>query len=155
MAANARVLGVVAAVSGAALCASCGLGAVELQSAQLSDDVRALCDELLSDLPSEVAGGERRDVTPYGAGAAWGDPPVTLRCGTTDAEGMNPAMSCEVVEGVGWYAEKLERGYRFTTIGRQAYVEVIVPDEQSQASAALVDLARAVSDAVPETRPCV
>jgi hypothetical protein len=128
---------------------------VELRSADLPDEVRTLCDELLAELPSTVAGGERRDVSPYGAGAAWGDPPTTLRCGTTDAQGMNPAMRCEVVEGIGWYAEKLDGGYRFTTIGRQTYVEVVVPEAQAQASAALVDLADAIGATVPEAQPCV
>jgi hypothetical protein len=151
-----RVLGAAAGVSCVvALCASCGVGAVELRSADLPDDVRAVCDDLLADVPSLVAGGERRDVSPYGAGAAWGDPATTLRCGVTDAEGMNPAMRCEVVEGVGWYAEKLEGGYRFTTIGRQTYVEVVVPEAQAQASAALVDLASAIRATVPEIEPCV
>jgi hypothetical protein len=135
--------------------ASCGVGTVELEPAELPDDERILCDRLLADLPSQVAGGERRDVSPYGAGAAWGDPPITLRCGTTDAQGMSPAMACQVVDGVGWYAEELEHGYRFTTIGRQTYVEVVVPDTGDQASAALVDLAPAVRGAVPEVRPCV
>jgi hypothetical protein len=137
------------------LLAGCGAGAVELEPADLDADVRRLCDDLLAELPQVVAGGERRDVSPYGAGAAWGDPPVTLRCGTTDAEGMNPAMRCEVVEGVGWYAEELENGYRFTTIGRAAPVEVVVPGSGDQASGPLVDVAAAVRSTVPEVQPCV
>ena len=142
---------------GAALCAACGVGAVELSPADLSGEERALCDDLLAALPPRVLGGERRDVTPYGAGAAWGDPPVTLRCGTTDAQGMSPSMQCQVVDDVGWYAEQLEEGYRFTTIGRQTYVEVVVPDASgSEAGAgALVDVATAVRETVPEERPCV
>jgi hypothetical protein len=143
------------ALSCAALCASCAVGPVELEPAELPDDVRDVCDRLLAELPSTVAGEERRDVTPYGSGAAWGDPPVTLRCGTTDAQGLDRASACQVVDGVGWYAEELERGYRFTTIGRLTYVEVVVPDAVSQPSAALVDLASAVGAHVPEVRPCV
>jgi hypothetical protein len=133
------------------------VGAVELSPADLSGEERALCDDLLAALPPRVLGGERRDVTPYGAGAAWGDPPVTLRCGTTDAQGMSPSMQCQVVDDVGWYAEQLEEGYRFTTIGRQTYVEVVVPDASgSEAGAgALVDVATAVRETVPEERPCV
>lgn len=145
----------VSLVAGGLTTLSCGVGAVELAPADLSEEVRALCDRLLADLPARVAGEERRDVTPYGAGAAWGDPPVTLRCGTTDAEGMGPAMACEVVDGVGWYAEELEAGYRFTTIGRRTYVEVVVPDTEAQASSALVDVAAAIQGAVPQTQPCV
>lgn len=148
-------LGAAAALSCAALCVSCGLGAVELEPAELPDDVREVCDELLDEVPSTVAGGERRDVTPFGSGAAWGDPPVTLRCGTTDAQGLAPGVTCDEVDGVGWYSEELERGYRFTTIGRQTYVEVVVPDDVSQASAALVDLASAVGTTVAEVEPCL
>jgi len=141
----------------AALGTACGVGAVELSPADLAEDERELCDQLLAALPSQVLGGERRDVTPYGAGAAWGDPPVTLRCGTTDAQGMSPSMQCQVVDDVGWYAEELEGGYRFTTIGRQTYVEVVVPDSggSETAAGALVDLAPAVRETVPEVQPCV
>jgi hypothetical protein len=131
------------------------VGAVELEPADLDPGERELCDDLLAVVPSRVLDGERRDVTPFGAGAAWGDPAVTLRCGTTDAQDMSPSMQCQVVDGVGWYAEELERGYRFTTIGRQTYVEVVVPETPYQASGALVDLAPAVRDVVPELQPCV
>jgi len=135
--------------------AGCGVGPVELQPAELSEADRTVCDDLLASLPSQVAGGERRDVTPYGAGAAWGDPPTTLRCGATDAQGMNAGMRCQVVEGVGWYEEALERGIRYTTIGRQTYVELVVPATGEQAFASLVDIADAVRRTVPEEQPCV
>ena len=149
---------VVSGVVCATVCAACGVGTVELSPADdLPEDERELCDDLLAALPSQVLGDERRDVTPYGAGAAWGDPPVTLRCGTTDAQGMSPAMQCQVIDDVGWYAEALEGGYRFTTIGRETYVEVVVPDAEGSetAAGALVDLAPAVRGTVPEVRPCV
>ena len=141
----------------ASLCTACGVGAVELSPADLSAEERAVCGDLFAELPSRVLGGERRDVTPYGAGAAWGDPPVTLRCGTTEAQGMSPSMQCQVVDDVGWYAEELESGYRFTTIGRQTYVEVVVPEAAGSdaAAGALVDVAPAVRETVPEVRPCV
>ena len=141
----------------AAVCAGCGVGAVELSPVELNGEEREVCDDLLAALPSQVLGAERRDVTPYGAGAAWGDPPVALRCGTTAAQGMGPSVQCQVVDDVGWYAEELEGGYRFTTIGRQTYVEVVVPDADGSetAAGALVDLAPAVRGTVPEVRPCV
>ena len=151
----ARLGPVAAALSCVALCAFCGVGPVELEPAELPDDVRDMCDQLLAELPSTVAGAERRDVTPFGSGAAWGDPPVTLRCGTTDAEGLVPGVRCDVVDGIGWFEEELDRGYRFTTIGRLTDVEVVVPDSDSPASAALVDLASSVRATVPEVTPCV
>jgi hypothetical protein len=50
---------------------------------------------------------------------------------------------------VEWFPEELERGYRFTTFGRSAFVEVTVPDDYRPEVNALVDLAAAVDAAVP------
>ena len=97
----------------------------------------------------------QRHVTTEGVAAAWGAPPIVLRCGVTDAKGMGPAVRCDVMRGVGWYSEDIGDGYRFTTIGRATPVELTVPDAYAPESDAAVDVAKAIKRAIPLHHPCV
>lgn len=115
---------------------------------------RTVCTSLLSRLPATVLDGKRRPTTPGGLTAAWGDPPITLRCGVAAPPGLQPDSECVEVDGVGWFAEDADGGTLFTTIGRAAFVEVGVPSRYAPESGALVDLAAAVSASVPSERPC-
>lgn len=116
----------------------------------------AVCADLVPALPATVAGQPARDVAgPDGLAAAWGTPPVTLRCGVPQPAGLEPTSQCFEVEGVGWFAEQVEGGYLFTTIGRTAFVEVGVPSRYAPEADVLVELAPAVSASDPVQRPCV
>ena len=143
-----------AAAIGLLTLAGCS-GVVDLEPADLDPDAEAICADLLTDLPRELAGQGRRDVAPAGSGVAWGDPAVTLRCGVTDAQGLGRASECQVVNGVGWYPEELSDSYRFTTVGRATPVEVVVPDAYAPEVGPLTELADAVARHDPEVRACV
>lgn len=89
--------------------------------------------------------------------AVWGDPGIELRCGvprpevlTPGSEHYNPAAEAVGVNGVEWLLEEREDGYRFTTTGRSAFVELTVPAEYAPEVGVLTDLADAVKEAVPE-----
>ena len=43
----------------------------------------------------------------------------------------------------------------FTTVGRSAYVSLLVPDTYQPAADALVDVAAAIKGATTVTKPCV
>ena len=97
--------------------------------------------------------------------AAWGDPPVVLRCGVSRPAALRRTSVCFLVNHVGWLATQDGRELRgdrpvdgtvsFTTIGRAAYVEVTVPDDGDRSSVApLTDLAAAIRKTVPERRQC-
>lgn len=118
-------------------------------------DVRRICDSLMGDLPETVLDESRRTVEPGQLSAAWGRPPIVLRCGVSTPPTMTAASQCFEVNGVGWLAEKGDGGFLFTTIGRPALVEVGVPDEYTPESNALVDLAAAINEHVPIKQPCV
>jgi Protein of unknown function (DUF3515) len=96
-----------------------------------------------------------RDVTTDGIAAAWGAPAIVLRCGVTDAVGLGPASRCDMIDGVGWYSERVDDGYRFTTIGRSVPVELTVPEEYAPEGDAAVDVAAAIKQAIPVRQPCV
>jgi hypothetical protein len=111
------------------------------------------CKALLADLPRSVAGEDSILVEGDNA-AAWGAPPVILRCGVERPAVMDTDPPCNYVEGVDWVSETTADGFLFTTIGRRFRVSVEVPDAYDPASDALADLAGAVKKHVPSVTPC-
>ena len=113
-----------------------------------------VCRQLVDDVPVFVASETQTPVASDRI-AAWGDPRIELRCGVTRPKALTPTSSCDEVDGVGWLTEKTDDGgHRFTTIGRTPYVSVKVPANVEPAGAALVDLAKVVSDHTEVTAPC-
>jgi hypothetical protein len=110
----------------------------------------------MSELPGQVGGQQRRGVEPADVlAAAWGDPPILLRCGVAKPAGLTAYARCDSVNGVDWFTRRTATGYEFTTIGRAAYVEVRVPTSYVPAADALVDLATAVKRTLKIVAPCV
>ena len=110
----------------------------------------AACSRLSQRLPATVAGQPRRTVVPASdRSAAWGADPVVLRCGVGRPAALQPTSELTTVDGVDWLPEQLDHGYRYTTVGRTAAVEVSVPDSQAPEVDALVDLSPAIVAADP------
>jgi hypothetical protein len=146
-------VGAVACLAALTMAAGCGTSSVEVTGPTRGP---AQCAELLDALPEVVDGQQRREVEPPDAlAAAWGDPVIVLRCGVPEPERLTSSSPCAEVNRVGWFAEQRRDGYRFTTIGRTANVQVQVPYEYEPAADALVDVAFAVRSTVPEEQPCV
>lgn len=119
-------------------------------SVEPADDGQA-CAAVIAALPGTVAGEQRRDVIATGA-AAWGDPPITLRCGVDLPATYTPTSQLIDAEGVAWLSETVDGGSRFTSVRTSPRIEVSVPAVQEPASAALVDLA-AVLVQLPQAGP--
>jgi hypothetical protein len=135
---------------------SCGLPPVSIPGPEPGTAQRVVCSRLMAALPARVGDQQRRDVEPADVlAAAWGDPPILLRCGVTKPPGLTPFSRCDSVNGVGWFTRRTSAGYEFTTIGRQAHVQVGVPAVYVPAANALVDLASALKRTVPVVAPCV
>ena len=110
------------------------------------------CADLAGRLPDHVDGQGRRPTTPGSADtAAWGATPILLRCGVERPAALQPTSEVTTVDGVDWFAQRLQHGLRLTTTGRTAYVEVTVPDTYAPASDVLADLSPAVRATVPTT----
>ena len=110
------------------------------------------CEELHHALPDDLDGRERRDTSPESTQtAAWGDPPVVLRCGVGRPADLTSTSQVIEVDQVDWFLDERPGAYVFTTVGRTAYVEVRVPraTPREQATAPLVDLADAVRETLP------
>ncbi|MFG2192656.1 DUF3515 domain-containing protein [Streptomyces sp. NPDC048639] len=122
-----------------------------------SSEAADLCRKLQERLPGTLDGLDRSADGPDSDFAAdWGDPAVQLRCGvprpellTHGSEHYNPTAKGLEVNGVLWLPEKQDDGYRFTTTGRLAYVEVTVPGTYAPETNPLLDLAKAVKKSVP------
>jgi Protein of unknown function (DUF3515) len=152
-------------LAGAACCACLPTGCagsttVDVHAPAAIGSASRICDALIGDLPSTVMGQGRRDLTPSPApgeasAAAWGDPPIVLRCGVSRPTGLTRTSRCDVVDDVGWFSSRSADGWLFTTIGRAAYVEVRVPGSYTPAANALADVASAITHDIAVQRPCV
>lgn len=130
--------------------------AVSVPSAASSSAQRD-CAALNKALPQTVDNESRRRTNPDSPlTAAWGNPPITLRCGVPEPDVLrpgsktyNPSADEAYVDGVAWLIEKANDGYRFTAAQRAVYIELDVPSAYNPETNGLVDLASAVIKAVP------
>lgn len=154
--------------AGVAVLTACGQPAYVEAGRYAADPI---CGEVLQALPQEINGAKRRSITSQ-ATAAWGEPPVSLRCGieppapTTDrcitvkSFGDDPGIdwiSVETTDPTFPEAARVETGaWVFRTYGRVPAIEVVVPTEWAgdQPTAVLLDLAPAV-EVSPVQRECV
>ncbi len=155
------------AVVGVVLTTGCaGPGPVDVALPTPPPAVAAQCADLLAAVPSQVDGQDRREVSAAGGlVAAWGDPAIVLRCGVDKPAALKRTSLCFAVDGIGWLATHDGRevdparpvvtDLEFTTIGRSAYVDVVVPSDYQPQADPLVDLADAISAATRELHPCV
>ena len=110
------------------------------------------CSHLDASLPHRVHGQAMRTTNPDSPlTAAWGDPPIALSCGVATPSALTPTSQLVVVNGVSWLPEQLTHGYRFTTVGRAANVQVDVPDTYSPEAATLTDLADPIKQTIPRS----
>jgi hypothetical protein len=126
----------------------------------MSPETAQVCADLLGAVPEQLDGQDRRDTSPpTESTAAWGDPPITLRCGVEQPARYDPTGEAVVVNDVEWYLEQGTGGTGpadavvFTTLGRVARVELRVPSAYAPEVNPLVDLAAAVSANVPLSAP--
>lgn len=143
-----------------ALLAACS-PPVELDPAPSASD--PVCAEVLMALPDEISGATSRDTTSQ-ASRAWGDPPITIRCGveppgpTTDR--CLPITSGDVT--IDWIMTEIgdesvaENSWQFTTFGREPALQVVVPVDYAgeDVSGVLGVLGGAIGQ-IPATRECL
>ena len=130
-------------------------GPVTMSQRDLAPDVAELCRAVIADLPETVAGHARRPVT-AGAeqNAAYGDPPLTLECGTQlPAVGLtddvfNIAPPGESA-GVCWYPVTEDGATRWTTIDRAVPVTVTVPGPADASAQSIPPFSAAVGANLP------
>lgn len=110
------------------------------------------CARVLVQLPDELRGEGRRETTGQST-AAWGDPPVELRCGV---EPLGPTTDpCLPIGDVDWVFREDGDDTTYTTYGRLPAVEVRLPGlNPPGADEVLTSVSDAVSF-IPAERRCL
>ena len=110
------------------------------------------CLELIQALPDEVDPGvERRVVrTDPTRFAAYGDPPILLRCGVPEPERVAEPVT---INDVDWSVRDSGAGFTWTTTGRTAALEVEIPDSYENFAELIVPLTGPVAAHLPKAPP--
>ena len=145
------VRGALALLGTSFLLAGCSRGLpVAPPEPQPSGSAYFACANLKAQLPERVLGNGTTATTPWSSlTTAWGDPAIVLRCGVPAPAALTPTSQLITIDGVDWFPEQLSDGYRFTSDGRAADVEVRVPGRYAPEVNPLVDLAAAMKKADP------
>lgn len=108
----------------------------------------AVCPRLIGSLPLQLDDARQRPVrsaTPYAA--AWGEPPVVLRCGVARPAALAADSYLLGVSGVTWFQESVPGATVWTAVDRAVYVEVSIPTGRS--GQLLSGLAAVIAERVP------
>ena len=86
------------------------------------------------------------------ATAAWGDPPITWRCGIDRPASLSATSSLVNVAGISWLQVPASGGSAFVTVDwpsreEAVYAEVLIPDAYAEPAAVLADLSPPLSGA--------
>ena len=135
--------------------AAAATGPVTMDAPALAAEAVPVCQEVVAHLPETIAGKARRPVT---AGpeqnAAYGDPPITLACGTPMPT-FPPTDDVFMLSGVCWHAVPGNDMTTWTTVDRVVPVTVTVPGPSSGSAQSVVPFSPAVgaNDPRPPTVP--
>jgi hypothetical protein len=118
------------------------------------DESARACEAILADAPEKL-GDQERIAVKGDPGIAWGAPAIVLRCGMPRPAQISATAACYPVEGVDWFADERDGETEFTTIGRDTYVSVLIPDAYNPSSDVLAELAATVKGNTTVVSPCV
>jgi len=122
---------------------------VAMTERALSVDAVGLCQEVIAHLPDSLAGHARRPVTAGSEqNAAYGDPAITVECGTT-VPTVGPTDEVYNLNGVCWYPVTGDGSIAWTTVDRTVPVTVTVPGESAGSGQFVQPFAEAVFSNVP------
>lgn len=129
-----------------ALLAACG----RQVAVPAPDSPAAACASV--SLPSVVAGAGIRPTSQPDT-AAWGEPPITYRCGVSRPPALLPESRLLEVGGVGWLPVEGAGGTGFYAVtwpssAVPAYVEVLVPGEYAAPADVLIDISAALEASI-------
>ncbi|MFE3460393.1 DUF3515 domain-containing protein [Nocardiopsis aegyptia] len=109
-----------------------------------------MCAALVAELPDTLLDAERAEITPESeVMAAWGDPPIGLRCGVPRPAALARDSLIEEVDGVAWLPQPPNEPTLFTAVGHTAYVELTVPPSYGAPAAALTTVSALVDEHIP------
>ena len=134
------------------------------------------CAALMADLPTVLGGLDRRELVgspvtsggtdipdgtqdggisdiQAGAVAAWGDPPVVLRCGIPTPAELTCSAPVQVVDGVTWLPVSGQGATTFLVVDRSVRVALTVPDSVTS-TGPWQELSKTIARALPPRAIC-
>jgi hypothetical protein len=123
---------------------------VTMAATPLAPDAVEICRQVVAKLPESINGSARRPVT-AGAeqNAAYGEPPLTLTCGTTQPS-YGPTAELAVLGKVCWYQRPANAGTEWTTVDRKVPVTVFVPGPVGGSAQWVIPFSAPVAAAQPQ-----
>ena len=99
-------------------------------------------------LPTTVSGAGLRPTAIPGT-SAWGEPPITYRCGVTRPAALTPTSRLLEVGGISWLPIEGAGGTGFIAVtwpsqDAPVYVEVLVPEAYAAPADVLIDISAAL-----------
>jgi hypothetical protein len=145
-----RALALAAAAVLAATLAGCS-STVSLQPAPDANDPR--CADVMVQLPSSVAGEQRRWTDAQSTGA-WGTPAAVLfTCGVTPPGPTE--LRCIRIAGLDWVVDESEAPrYRVTTYGRTPAAQLYIDNDLISPNDVLDQFGRILAGRLPQTTQC-
>jgi hypothetical protein len=149
---RSRCLGVIAAfLPAAVLLTGCGRAVVVQPLPIGAETARTACATVIDALPDTLSAGRSWRVQPDPSStAAWGSPPVVLRCGD-GVRGRQPTDQLLTVAGITWVVEVRTDGEEYRTVGRSPGIVVAVPDLYAPTAAVLAEVTPAVASGTGPT----
>ncbi len=143
-----RYFGVACVV--ALLTAGCGQ-TVQMQPFEAEPNTAEPCAALVAALPDTLLGADRATLQPESeVMAAWGDPPIGLRCGVPRPSGLEMDSVLMEVGEVAWLPQPEDAPTVFTAVQREAYVELSVPTSYGAPAAALSEVSELIAEHLDE-----
>ncbi|MEU3309424.1 DUF3515 domain-containing protein [Nocardiopsis sp. NPDC055551] len=150
-----RSLGAAGAV--VLLTAGCGQ-TVQMQPFEAQVNTEEPCAALVADLPDTLLDADRATVRPESdVMAAWGDPPIGLRCGVPRPSSLGMDSTLTVVgdedageETVSWLPLTGNASVVYVSVHREAYVELSVPSAHGNPAAALSQVSELIKQHLEE-----
>lgn len=140
-----------AALAVALVTAGCGDQTVQMQPPETDGQTAEVCAALVADLPDTLLGADRATVQPESEiMAAWGDPPIGLRCGVPRPSSLEIDSVLDEVNGVAWLPQPEDAPTVYTAVEREAYVELTVPPSYGAPAPALVELSDLINEHLEE-----
>ena len=143
------------------VCALTACGPVEVDVPDVSGGDQGACEAFAADLPSTLMDEEEVEIEPADApAAAYGDPPIVVRCGVGEPEGFGKGAQCEIANDVPWYIPPEQYDDRsldleITAAWHTPRVEVLVPAEhRGREAGAMAVLAPLVQEHLREVDDC-
>ncbi|HET8561489.1 MAG TPA: DUF3515 domain-containing protein [Marmoricola sp.] len=138
--------------------AGCGSNTVDVARFPVDAAARRECPDLVKALPGHVSDQARRRVAGSPYAAAWGDPPIILRCGVGRPHGFDRFSTCQTANGIDWYVPPSDypehADVLMTTVYREPAVEVHLPAGYRPPVNAMVDLTRTIKQHTRATGHC-